>query len=96
MLVFTTLILGAIYAYCVSKPHTAIADQLAQDSNAEVDGSLFSRRQDSGVVPTTKDPASESRSKDRDYSEPQTALLFYTLVTPAVSLFPPVKSKRIG
>lgn len=87
MLVFTTLILGAIYAYCVAKPHTAIADQLAQDSTAEVDGSLFSRRQEtSATVPATKDPESQSRSKDRDYTEPQTALLFYTLTTPAVSL----------
>jgi hypothetical protein len=84
MLVFTTLILGAIYAYCVAKPHTAIADQLARDSSAEADGSIFSRRQDSELVPATKDP--QSSSKDRDYTEPQTALLFYTLTTPGVSL----------
>ncbi|KEF51180.1 uncharacterized protein A1O9_12794, partial [Exophiala aquamarina CBS 119918] len=81
ILVFTTLILGGIYAYCVAKPHTAIADQLAQDSSAEVDGSIFSRRQEnSDIVPATKDP------NDRDYTEPQTALFFYTLTTPAVSL----------
>lgn len=90
MLVFTTLILGAIYAYCVAKPHTAIADKLALDSSAEVDGSIFSRRQDDlASVPATKDPQqgdSDSSSQDRDDTEPQTALLFYTLTTPAVSL----------
>jgi hypothetical protein len=66
---FTTLILNALYAYCVSQPHTNIADKLAQDSNAEADGSIFGKRQ----------------SSNRE-SQPQTARMFYTLTTPAVSL----------
>lgn len=128
MLVFTTLILGAIYAYCVAKPHTAIAEQLAVDSSAEVDGSIFSRRQnetylvftptntttddttitvnptnttttnsttfvrrqdDSDLIPASKDPqqsSSDTSTQEPDDSEPQTALLFYTLTTPAISL----------
>ncbi|KAK5053740.1 hypothetical protein LTR84_001701 [Exophiala bonariae] len=112
MLVFTTLILGAIYAYCVAKPHTSIADQLAVDSSAEVDGSIFSRRSndtyfvfaptntttiteitrrqdDTDLIPASKDPqqnSNDTTSQDRDNTEPQTALLFYTLTTPAISL----------
>src|ERR1700744_3852760 len=43
--IFTTLILGAIYAYCVAKPHTDIADQLALDGNAHADSSIFGKRE---------------------------------------------------
>jgi len=44
MFTFITVVLGAIYGYCVAKPHTDIADQLAVDSNAGADSSIFSRR----------------------------------------------------
>jgi hypothetical protein len=69
--VFTTLILGAIYAYCVAKPHTDIADQLALDSNAHADSSIFGKRET-----TTSGSGSGS----------ELALLFYTLTVPGLSI----------
>lgn len=81
VLAFATLILGAIYAYCVAKPHTDIADRLAVDSNAEADSSIFSKRETASLTnASTKDATS------RD-DQPEAALLFYTLTTPGVSLF---------
>lgn len=77
MLVFTTLILGTIYAYCVAKPHTDIADQLAVDSNAEADSSLFGKRD------TTGEQASASSS---EATSSEVALLFYTLTVPGLSI----------
>ncbi|KAL2416120.1 hypothetical protein ABEF91_004053 [Exophiala dermatitidis] len=76
VLVFTTLILGSIYAYCVAKPHTDIADLLAQNSTAETDSSLFQRS------PALRDTSTSSDSS----SDPLLALLFYTLTTPTISI----------
>ncbi|KAL2403936.1 hypothetical protein ABEF95_010220 [Exophiala dermatitidis] len=72
ILVFTTLILGSIYAYCVAKPHSDIADLLAQNSTAEADSSLFQR----SPAPRDTSPSSDSLL----------ALLFYTLTTPTISI----------
>lgn len=81
VLAFTTLILGAIYAYCVAKPHTDIADQLAVDSTAEADSSIFGKRE------TTSTTASSSSSSSKAKAdEPETALLFYTLTVPGLSM----------
>lgn len=87
VLVFTSLILGAIYAYCVAKPHTEIADRLAQNSTAEADGSLFGRRS------ASFSPSHEHTLRSttpQDHLETTTAsslpLLFYTLTTPGISL----------
>ncbi|KAK7903519.1 hypothetical protein LTR67_001539 [Exophiala xenobiotica] len=93
-LVLTTLILNAIYAYCVAKPHTDIADQLAQNSTAEANGSLFGRRSTPVVLSLARRqpaPASIATSTtNSSHAErsggSETALLFYTLLTPAVSL----------
>jgi hypothetical protein len=90
-LVLTTLILNAIYAYCVAKPHTDIADQLAQNSTAEANGSLFGRRSTPVVLLARRETApvatSTPSSSDAERSGgSETALLFYTLLTPAVSL----------
>ncbi|KAJ9609915.1 hypothetical protein H2200_006244 [Cladophialophora chaetospira] len=79
ILAFTTLILGGIYAYCVAKPHTDIADQLALDSNAEADSSIFGKRETASIAADTK---SSSSSK----GESEVALLFYTLTLPGLSL----------
>lgn len=94
MFVFTTLILGAIYAYCIAKPHTSIADQLARDPSAEANDSIFGKRQASTDLflepamrdaEATNESTTDSPSKDRE-SQPQTALLFYTLTAPTASL----------
>ncbi|KIX04722.1 uncharacterized protein Z518_05592 [Rhinocladiella mackenziei CBS 650.93] len=93
-MVFTTLILGAIYAYCVAKPHTDIADQLAIDSNAEVDSSLFGRRRSlltsrettSTTNSSSLNGSSLSQEEEREDRESEVALMFYTLTTPIVSL----------
>ncbi|RVX73159.1 hypothetical protein B0A52_02286 [Exophiala mesophila] len=94
MFVFTTLILGAIYAYCIAKPHTSIADQLARDPSAEANDSIFGKRQTSTdlfLEPAMRDAAATDESsttdtsKDRE-SQPQTALMFYTLSAPTASL----------
>ncbi|KAL2430548.1 hypothetical protein ABEF95_010676 [Exophiala dermatitidis] len=88
VLVFTTLILGSIYAYCVAKPHTDIADQLAQNSTAEADSSLF-QRSASSSSPTsqtsTSSPSTSTTSKSESDSS-RLALLFYTLTTPTTSI----------
>ncbi|EXJ77483.1 hypothetical protein A1O3_09709 [Capronia epimyces CBS 606.96] len=98
VLVFTSLILAAIYAYCVAKPHTQIADRLAQNSTAEADSSLFGKRAlapgfslplplplhtiASTLTLTTRSTTSQTEPQ----GQPVTALLFYTLTTPGVSL----------
>jgi hypothetical protein len=81
IIVFTTLVLGAIYSYCVAKPHTDIASQLAVDSNAEADSSIFGKREvrSFASVPTT----ATSDAKDA----PETALMFYTVTVPLLSMF---------
>jgi hypothetical protein len=76
MFTFTTLILGAIYAYCVAKPHTDIGDLLAVDSNAEADSSIFTRRE----------TAAGTKSSSSSYGESEVALLFYTLTVPGLSI----------
>jgi hypothetical protein len=80
VIVFTTLVLGAIYAYCVAKPHTDIASQLAVDSNAEADSSIFGKREAGSftAAPTT----ATTDAKDA----PETALMFYTVTVPVLSM----------
>lgn len=77
MFVFTTLVLGVIYSYCVAKPHTDIADQLAVDGNAEADSSIFSKRA-TGTQSDTSTSSTENQS--------EVALLFYTLTLPSLSI----------
>ncbi|KIW52467.1 hypothetical protein PV05_08101 [Exophiala xenobiotica] len=82
-LVFTTLILNAIYAYCVAKPHTDIADQLAKNGTAEANGSLFGRRSTSvPLLAREAAPITTSTTNSAERSGSETALLFYTLLTP--------------
>ncbi|KIW13245.1 hypothetical protein PV08_08432 [Exophiala spinifera] len=88
VLVFTTLILNAIYAYCVAKPHTDIAERLSKDATAEANGSIFRRSGSLRVFSdahllATRDNAAASTGTS---STSEVALLFYTLFTPCMSL----------
>ncbi|KAK6380792.1 hypothetical protein LTS17_004993 [Exophiala oligosperma] len=90
VLVFTTLILNAIYAYCVAKPHTDIADQLSKSSTAEANGSLFGRRSGGSLgfdaLLSTRVATTSGKKPRQQQGTSEVALLFYTLFTPAVSL----------
>ena len=44
MFTFTTLVLGAIYAYCVARPENIVTDRLPVDRNAKDDLSIFGKR----------------------------------------------------
>ncbi|ETI21963.1 hypothetical protein G647_06033 [Cladophialophora carrionii CBS 160.54] len=84
MSTFTTLLLGAIYAYCVAKPHTDIGDILAVDSNAEADSSIFGKRE---TAATATETTAGTKSISSSYGESEVALLFYTLTAPGLSIF---------
>jgi hypothetical protein len=80
IITFITLILAGIYAYCVAKPHTDIADQLAVDSTAEVDSSLFGKRE------TASETSAGLKTAPTTGDQSELALLFYTLTTPGVTI----------
>lgn len=85
-LVLATLILNAIYAYCVAKPFTDIADRLETNHTAETNGSLFGRRSDPNLVSRETAAIADSGTGPSNKSQPATALIFYALATPAASL----------
>ncbi|EXJ59072.1 hypothetical protein A1O7_06503 [Cladophialophora yegresii CBS 114405] len=84
MFTFTTLLLGAIYAYCVAKPHTDIGDILAVDSSAEADSSIFSKRE---TANTATETTADKKSISSSYGHSEVALLFYALTAPGLSIF---------
>ena len=85
--IFTTLVLGAIYAYCVAKPHTDIADRLAVDSSAEADSSIFGKRETASYATDTVSSKTSSSPTNSAQDQPEVALILYTLTVPGVSLF---------
>ena len=87
MFIFTTLILGSIYAYCVAKPHTDIADRLAVDSNAEADSSIFGKRETAATATATTAGTRSISSASATKSQSELALVFYTLTLPGLSIF---------
>ncbi|EXJ82010.1 hypothetical protein A1O1_08078 [Capronia coronata CBS 617.96] len=90
VLVFTSLVLGAIYAYCVANPHTEIADRLAQNSTAEIEGSLFGKRRPSMLSPVSISsgiitPRSASTDDDSQSTEPAATITATTDSTSATT-----------
>ncbi|KIW85586.1 hypothetical protein Z517_00978 [Fonsecaea pedrosoi CBS 271.37] len=86
---FSTLILAAIYAYCVAKPHTDIADRLATDADAEANSSIFGKREttpDASISLSNTAPTTSAASIRAAETQPETALLFYALTVPGLSL----------
>ncbi|EXJ68073.1 uncharacterized protein A1O5_08688 [Cladophialophora psammophila CBS 110553] len=89
VLTFSTLILAAIYAYCVAKPYTDIPDRLAADVHAEANSSLFGKRETAPYASDSLSSTTRSTTNSSIYSaknQPETALLFYALTVPSVSL----------
>ncbi|OAP60616.1 hypothetical protein AYL99_05618 [Fonsecaea erecta] len=78
---FSTLILAALYAYCVAKPFTDIPGRLAADVLAEANSSIFRKRE------TAPSALTDATSIYAAETQPETALLFYALTIPGVSLF---------
>ncbi|OQV08277.1 hypothetical protein CLAIMM_12580 [Cladophialophora immunda] len=89
VLTFSTLILAAIYAYCVAKPYTDIADRLATDVDAEANSSIFGKRDTAPYASNSVSSPAPSTTNTSIYAaetQPETALLFYALTAPGLSL----------
>ncbi|KIX95612.1 uncharacterized protein Z520_08732 [Fonsecaea multimorphosa CBS 102226] len=74
---FSTLILAAIYAYCVAKPYTNVV--------AGANSSIFGKRETAPYASSTA-PSTGNTSIYAAETQPETALLFYALTAGGLSL----------